>query len=110
MRRVMPALASVVAALVLAGGAWAHGVTVKIGHNRIEPEEVTVRQGGIVHFVNEDAMPGGHTLVADDGSFESPGLPKGGDWHHTFAEPGVYSYHIKEHPSANGRVIVEKAP
>jgi plastocyanin len=90
----------------VANGALAHGVTVQVGHNRISPTEITVSVGQVVHFENLDEMPGGHTLVADDGSFKSPGLAKGEGWHYTFTKPGTYAYHIQEHPKAVGKVIV----
>jgi plastocyanin len=97
--------------LLIAAPALADGTHVEIGHNRISPAEVTVAAGQAVHFQNLDQMPGGHTIVADDGSFTSPGLAKDESWHHTFTKPGVYSYHIKEHPTATGKVIVvEKLP
>ena len=99
-------LAIAVGLALLASPVLAHGPTVVIGHNRVEPAEITVAVGGIVHFHNEDAMPGGHTVVADDGSFESPPLGKGGDWHHLFATPGRHGFHIGEHPEAKGIVVV----
>ncbi len=103
--------AALVVALSVPTVALAHGVIVNVGHNRISPAEVTISAGGIVHFHNQDEMPGGHTIVADDGSFESSGLAKGEDWHHTFPEPGTYTYHIKEHPTATGKiVVVEESP
>jgi plastocyanin len=99
------------ASLLVASPALADGVHVEVGHNRLSPAEVTVAVGQPVHFQNLDEMPGGHTIVADDGSFASPGLAKGESWHHTFAEPGVYPYHIEEHPGAKGRaIVVEKLP
>ncbi len=61
----------------------------------------------MVVFHNLDRMPGGHTVVADDGSFGGPGLAKDEKGSHTFSKPGVYSYSIKEHPSAKGRIVVE---
>jgi plastocyanin len=110
LRHTLATIVAVAFALV-ASPALADGVHVEIGHNRISPAEVTVAVGQPVHFQNLDEMPGGHTIVADDGGFASPGLAKGEDWHHTFAKPGVYPYHIKEHPTATGKVIVvEKLP
>ena len=94
------------ATLAIAATAWAHGATVEVGHNKIRPAEVEIQVGGVVHFTNGVAMPGGHTLVADDGSFESPPLDKGDDWHHTFDAAGVHAYHIQEHPDAKGRIVV----
>ena len=90
-----------------AGLAFADEVTVLVGHNRLDPAELRVQPGTIVVFHNQDAMPGGHSIVADDGSFESPGLAKDEKWSRTFAEPGTYSYAIREHPSATGKIIVE---
>ena len=82
-------------------------IVVKVGHNRLDPQEVKVAAGSTVTFLNEDQMPGGHTIVADDGSFESPGLAKGQKWSQGFENPGTYTYTIKEHPSAQGKIIVE---
>jgi plastocyanin len=106
MTRVLALLLALGVALAAAPG-LAGEVVVRVGHNRIEPAEVTVKAGDTVRFVNEDEMPGGHSLVADDGSFASPPLGKGEDWSHTFAEPGRHGYAIKEHPSAKGTVVVE---
>ena len=93
---------------VFVGAAMAaEEATVQIGHNKLEPSELTIAAGTTVIFHNQDQMPGGHTIVADDGSFESPGLAKDESWSHTFADPGDYGYSIKEHPAAKGRVIVE---
>ena len=95
-------------AVVLAAGvAFASEPTVVVGHNSLEPGELTVKAGTTVTFENKDEMPGGHTIVADDGSFQSPGLAKGQSWSHTFDEPGTHGYSIKEHPSAKGSVTVE---
>ena len=58
-------------------------------------------------FHNLDAMPGGHTVVSDGGDLSSPPLDKDEQWSHTFAEAGTYDFHIKEHPGAKVKVIVE---
>jgi plastocyanin len=89
------------------GAALADDVMVHVGHNRLDPMEVTIRVGDSVTFHNLDQMPGGHTIVAGDGSFQSPPLAKDQAWTHTFEQPGTYAYHIKEHPGANGLVVVE---
>ena len=87
--------------------AAAADVTVQVGHNRLEPAEVSVSVGDAVTFHNQDAMPGGHTIVADDGSFESPPLDKDQKWSHTFETAGKHAYHIKQHPKATGVVVVD---
>ena len=100
---VIPLVGSVLAS----GAALAGGPTVSVGHNRITPSGLTVKKGTTVTFENQDEMPGGHTIVADDGSFQSPGLAKGQTWSHTFDEPGTHPYSIKEHPKAKGSITVE---
>lgn len=93
--------------VLMASSALAAEVMVHLGHNKIDPSTLTVKAGTTVVFHNLDAMPGGHSVVADDGSFASPGLDKDGQWSHTFDEPGEYGYSIKEHPAAKGTIIVE---
>src|SRR5690606_10513561 len=86
MRNARPArgIARVAAAAVrgrtLAVPAAAEEVTVTVGHNRIDPASVTIRAGDTVVFHNVDEMPGGHTIAAQDGSFQSPPLAKDQKW------------------------------
>jgi plastocyanin len=106
MRRILGAI--VIPFLLLAAGpALGDDVTVHVGHNRLDPAEVSIAVGDTVTFHNMDEMPGGHTIVADDGSFQSPALAKDDSWTHTFTEAGSYGYHIKEHADAKGKVVVE---
>jgi len=108
MIRTMISAASLALAITaLAGSALADEVVVKVGHNRLAPADVTITVGSVVRFHNEDEMPGGHTIVAADGSFQSPPLAKGEDWSHKFDKAGTYSYSIKQHPSAKGSVVVK---
>jgi plastocyanin len=96
------------AALVLTSSvAFGDEAMVHVGHNKLDPSELTIAVGTTVVFHNMDEMPGGHTLVADDGSFQSPALGKDESWSHTFTEAGVYRYSIKQHPSAKGKIVVE---
>jgi plastocyanin len=90
-----------------ASPARAEEPTVTVGHNRIEPAKVTIQAGESITFHNVDAMPGGHTVVADDGAFESPPLEKDQRWSHTFEEAGSHTIRIKQHPAATGVIVVE---
>jgi len=103
-------IASAAAVLLLgAAAAWADekGAVVEVSHNKLDPVEITVKAGESVTFRNIVEMPGGHSLEADDGSWASPALDKDGEWSRSFEEPGTYAYKIKEHPSAEGKIIVE---
>jgi plastocyanin len=101
------AAAAALAIVLAATAAWAGEVTVRVGHNKIDPAAVTIQAGDTVVFHNLDEMPGGHTVAADDGSFESPPLAKDQEWRHTFAEPGSHGIHIKQHPGAKATITVE---
>jgi len=90
-----------------AASADAGEVMVHIGHSSVDPAEITIQAGDTVVFHNIHEMPGGHTVAADDGSFESPPLAKDEKWKHTFEKPGTYGVHVKQHPTAKGVVIVE---
>lgn len=92
--------------LVAAPAAWADDAMVHVGHGKLDPAEVTVSAGDTVVFHNVDAMPGGHTVVADDGAFRSPALEKDQQWSHTFTEAGRHPYRISEHPDAQGVIVV----
>ena len=100
-------LGAMMAFLALPTGVAADDAIVQVGHNRLEPTEVSISAGGTVTFHNQDEMPGGHSIVADDGSFESPALAKDDSWSHTFEKSGTYPYHIKEHPEAKGKIVVK---
>ena len=83
-------------------------MTVQVQNNLFTPRNLTIAVGDTVVWVNQSGI---HNVVANDGSFASPGLAKGETWQHTFAKPGTYTYHLKEHPKAVGKVIVlEQAP
>ena len=91
----------------IASAAWAGEVMVHVGHNKLDPAEVKIAVGDTVVFHNLDAMPGGHTVVADDGSFESPPLEKDQQWRHLFEKAGTHAIHIQQHPVAKGTIVVE---
>jgi plastocyanin len=100
------AFAAVLGALAVSP-ALAGETLVKVGHNKIEPAEVSLQAGDTVVFHNLDEMPGGHSVVADDGSFQSPALAKDEKWTHAFEKPGSYGIHLKEHPAAKGIIEVK---
>lgn len=96
--------ASLLVAPLVAG---AEDSRVEISHNRVSPEEVSIQRGETVTFVNTVNMPGGHSVVADDGSFASPALGKNESWDHTFDGAGTFGYHLEEHPDTRGVISVQ---
>jgi plastocyanin len=102
-----PLLLATLLVLALPLAARAGDVTIQVGHNRLEPAEVKISVGDSVTFHNLEEMPGGHTVVADDGSFSSPPLAKDQQWSHAFEAPGSYGIHIEQHPGAKATIHVE---
>ncbi|MBW2236742.1 MAG: cupredoxin domain-containing protein [Deltaproteobacteria bacterium] len=97
----------VLALLLAAAPASAGNFMVHVGHDKLNPAQVKIKAGDTVVFHNMDQMPGGHTVVSEDGELQSPPLALDGKWSHTFVMPGKYQFHIKEHPGAKATVIVE---
>jgi plastocyanin len=58
-----------------------------------------------VEWTNHDPLA--HSVVADDGSFDSGLIQSGGTWRHTFTTPGTYTWHCTPHPFMKGTVVVK---
>ena len=114
------AMGAVVAAAVLgmvsgteSAGA-AGGQKVRISHAKFLPAEVTIAPGETVTWSNEDHD--GHSITADDGSFDSHPecseeaqdkcLAPDGSWSHTFPTSGRYPYHSRTE-GQKGVVVVK---
>ncbi len=76
------------------------GITVRMTNFDFTPKEVTVKVGSIVEWLDD---VGRHSVVADDGSFQSEALTSGGRFVHTFAKSGVVGYHCGFHGAAGGK-------
>jgi plastocyanin len=69
-----------------------------------EPADITVKVGQAVNWQNTGTE--GHTVTADDNSFDSGMKQHGESWQNTFAKPGQYAYHCTPHPWMKGVVKV----
>src|SRR5690349_2856648 len=78
--------------------------TVHIKDLKCTPPTITIKVGQTITWVNDDDKD--HTVVADDGSFESDNLGNGDKFKFTFKKKGKFSYHCKYHPREKGVVIV----
>jgi len=65
---------------------------------------VVIGVNNTVTWLNNDDAP--HTVVANDGSFNSGNINAGQSWTHTFDTPGTYSYYCSYHPWMKGTIIV----
>jgi plastocyanin len=66
--------------------------------------KVVLNVNNTVVWINEDDV--GHSVVGDQGEFDSGMLSPGQSWNHTFATSGIYGYHGVPHPWMKGTVIV----
>jgi plastocyanin len=78
--------------------------TVTISNFAYSPAQLTVTQGQSVTFVNQDDV--GHTVTAEDGSFDSKMLDKNKSWTFKFDKAGTYKYYCTVHPSMHGIITV----
>ena len=107
-QRVVFGMALALSFVFFSDAGWAGGskIQVSLDHSHVQPAHLEVKAGDSVTFKNIVDMPGGHTVVADDGSFESPPLNKDESWTYQFAKAGTYKFHLKQHPNTKGEIIV----
>ncbi|KDF00568.1 hypothetical protein Y900_016860 [Mycolicibacterium aromaticivorans JS19b1 = JCM 16368] len=94
----MPQATTTVAAPPVAGTA------VNITNFAFAPATLTVKVGDTVTWTNKDEEP--HTVVANDGSFHSPGLDANATYSFTFTKAGSFDYICSIHPFMHGTVVV----
>ena len=80
-------------------------VEVKIDNFSFMPEDITVKAGTTVSWVNRDDVP--HTVKANDGSFKSKALDTDDKFTMKFDKPGVYEYFCSVHPRMTAKVVVK---
>ena len=86
----------------------ATGAIIAIRNFGFHPQTVTVKAGTTVTWVNcETADVDAHTSTANSGEWDSPFLPPGAIYSHTFGQAGTFDYHCVPHPFMEGAVIVE---
>jgi plastocyanin len=81
------------------------GTTVRITSSGFSPLVLNVVAGTTV--VWQDADQGSHTVVADDGSFDSGSMLPGATFNHTFPNIGNQNYHCGIHPAEKGTIAVK---
>jgi plastocyanin len=86
------------------GGAGATEVSME--SITFKPEQVTVKTGDTVTWVNNDTV--GHDVTGDDFKSGPPGAMENGDtFEHTFDAAGTFDYVCTVHPGMKGSVTVE---
>ena len=82
------------------------GNAVNIDNFAFAPTTLTVPTGSTVTWTNRDEEP--HTVVANDGSFHSPGMGSQATFSYTFTTAGKFDYVCSIHPYMHATVVVTK--
>ena len=69
------------------------------------PARLEVRAGGTITWRNDDPLP--HSVVSEDGRFDSGLIQPGKRWSHTFTRAGTYTLHCTPHPFMKSVVVVK---
>jgi plastocyanin len=80
------------------------GDAVNIDNFAFVPATLTVAAGSTVTWTNRDEEP--HTVVANDGSFHSPGMGSQATFSYKFATAGTFEYVCSIHPFMHATVVV----
>ncbi|CAG1013459.1 MAG: copper-binding protein [Rhizobiaceae bacterium] len=81
-----------------------HEVEVRMASFAFDPASVEVLVGDSITWTNADLAP--HTATAEDGTWDTGTLERGGRGRITFDAPGDYSYFCAYHPHMKGTVTV----
>jgi amicyanin len=99
------ALGAMAGLVLAAGAARAATVEVTIDNFTFSPQQITVKAGDTVTWINHDDIP--HTATSKTGVFRSKALDSDDKFSFTFATPGTYAYFCALHPHMTGSIVVE---
>jgi plastocyanin len=80
---------------------------VKIDNFTFAPQQLRVKAGTTVIWINEDDIP--HTVASTTRQFKSAALDTDQRFSFTFTTPGSYEYFCSLHAHMTGTIVVEAA-
>jgi plastocyanin len=102
---IRPFMICVVAAVAGLSPAQAAETEVKIDNFTFNPQQITVKAGTTVTWVNHDDIP--HTVTSKTMAFRSKAMDTDDKFSFTFATAGSYPYFCALHPHMTGSIVVE---
>lgn len=81
-------------------------IEVSIEKYTFTPQEVSIRAGDTVKWVNHEKRTSHSVVFPQEGGRESERLFPDESWQRQFVEPGRYPYHCGPHPEMKGLVVV----
>lgn len=94
-------------ALICAGPLRAADIEVKIENFTYNPQQITVKVGTTITWVNHDDIP--HTVTSSHQAFKSQVIDTDEKFIFTFSTPGTFQYFCALHPHMTGSIVVEAA-
>lgn len=79
--------------------------TVVIESMQFSPQQIEVKLGETVVWINKDYFP--HTATAEDHSFDSGEIAPNRSWRFKPRKKGVFPYVCTLHPTMKGRLVVK---
>ena len=79
--------------------------TVTVENMRFDTDQLTVKRGDRVVWVNKDLFP--HTVTADGKAFDSGDIAAEKSWTYVAVTPGRYTYMCTYHPGMKATLIVQ---
>jgi plastocyanin len=70
------------------------------------PDDIRIKVGDIVTWINDDAHHLIHTVTSEAGEFDSSDITPGQSFSLKFDKPGSYEYFCQIHPVMSGKVTV----
>ena len=104
-RRALGALAGALTVAVTVRPSRAADTEVGIDNFVYNPQQIRVKAGSTVTWVNHDDIP--HTVTSKTGVFKSKALDTDDKFSFTFATPGSFPYFCALHPHMTGTIVVE---
>jgi plastocyanin len=92
---------------VTASAVWAANIEVKIDNFTFNAQQITVKAGDTVTWINHDDIP--HTVTSKTMAFRSKAMDTDDKFSFTFATPGKFEYFCSLHPHMTGTIVVEAA-
>ena len=83
-------------------------VVVTIQEYRYQPNEVRIRAGDTVKWINREKRTSHSVLFPAEGGMESERFFPDESWQRRFEKPGRYPYHCGPHPEMTGVVVVRE--
>jgi plastocyanin len=78
---------------------------ISIENVQFSPQELTVKRGDHVVWVNKDLFP--HTATASAHAFDSRSIAANASWTFAARTPGEYAYACTFHPTMKGKLTVK---